>query len=64
MKDKIIYHLTSEDVQRVAEEQFGRKLTSREIEKLTDPIAENISWYDAIEDAIKDTLGLEVIDKS
>lgn len=64
MKDKIIYQLTTEDVQQVAEEQFGRKLTSREIEKLADQIAENISWYDAIEEAIKDTLGLEVIDES
>ncbi len=64
MKDKIIYQLTTEDVQRVAEEQFGRKLTSREIEKLADQVAENISWYDAIEEAIKETLGLEVTDES
>lgn len=64
MKERIIYQLTTEDVQQVAEEQFGRKLTSSEIEKLEDPIAENISWYDAIEAAIKDTLGFEVIDES
>ena len=59
MKERIIYQLTTEDVQHVAEEQFGRKLTSREIEKLADQVAENISWYDAIEEAIKDTLGLK-----
>jgi hypothetical protein len=62
MKELIIYQLTTEDVQRVSEEQFGRKLTSREIEKIADSIAENIAWYDAIEDAIKDELGLEEVD--
>jgi hypothetical protein len=64
VKNKIIYQLTTEDVQRVAEEQFGRELTLREMEKIADSIAENIAWYDAIEDAIKDELGLEVVDES
>ena len=62
MKDKIIYQLSVEDIQNVAEENFGRKLTSKEIKKVLDPIADRITWYDAIYDAIKDTLEIEELD--
>lgn len=59
MKDKIIYQLSIEDIQNVAEENFGRKLTSKEINKILDPIADRIPWYDAIYDAIKEKLKIE-----
>jgi hypothetical protein len=62
MKDKIIYQLSVEDIQNVAEENFGRKLTSKEIKKVLDPIADRITWYDAIYNAIKDTLEIEELD--
>ena len=62
MKDDTIYQLTIEDIQNVAEENFGRKLTSKEIKKIIDPIAERITWYDAIYDAIKDKLEIEELD--
>ncbi|MDZ7625652.1 MAG: hypothetical protein U5J96_14565 [Ignavibacteriaceae bacterium] len=62
MKDKIIYQLTIEAIQNVAEENFGRKLTSKEIKKILDPIADSIPWYDAICDAIRDKLEIEELD--
>jgi hypothetical protein len=62
MKDKIIYQLTIEDIQNVAEENFGRKLTSKEINKILYPIADRIPWYDAIYDAIKEKLKIEELE--
>ena len=61
-ESKIIYSLNIEDIQTVAEENFVRKLNSKEIEKIIDPIAERISWYDAIYDAIKDNLNIKELD--
>ncbi len=52
-KDDIVYSLNIEDVQTVALEEIGKKLTAKEIEKITDAIGENIDWYGAILDAIK-----------
>ncbi len=51
-KDDIIYSLSIEDIQTVALEEIGRKLTAKEIEKIKDSVAENINWYDAILDSI------------
>ena len=62
MKDNIIYQLTIEDIQTVAEEEFGRKLTSQEIEQITDAIGDRIPWYDAVQYTIKDKLKLEELD--
>lgn len=50
--NKIIYSLTVEDIQSVAEQEINRELTAKEIKKIEDLIAENISWYDAVADAI------------
>ena len=41
-KDEIIDQLTVEDIQTVATETFGRKLSAEEIKKLIDPIGESI----------------------
>ncbi len=54
--DKIIYALTIEDVQTVANEALGRDLTLSEIEKIKESIAEKISWYDAIGEAINENI--------
>ena len=61
-EDQIIYQLSIEDIQTVAEENFGRKLKSKEIKLILDPIADRIPWYDAIYDAIKDKLDIEELD--
>jgi hypothetical protein len=58
-KDDIIYSLSIEDIQTVALEEIGRELTANEIEKITDLIAENINWYDAILDAINAKINLK-----
>lgn len=50
--EKIIYQLTEEDIQNVAEQELGRELNQEDIKKIVDLIAENIPWYDAIADAI------------
>jgi hypothetical protein len=52
MENKIVYSITVEDIQTVANQEIGRSLSSKEIEKIIDPIAEKIKWYDAIADSI------------
>ncbi len=60
---KIIYELTIEDVQEVAMQELERELSAQEIEKLIDPIAERIPWYDAIADAINKILVIGKVDE-
>ena len=62
-KNEIFYSLCIEDIQNVAEENFGRKLTNREIKKVLDPIADRMPWYDAIYEAIKDNLEIEELEE-
>ncbi len=56
MKNKIIYNLTIEDIQKVAEKEIDRELSYSEITQLEDLIAEKINWYDAIADAINENI--------
>jgi len=60
-QDKIIYSLTVEDIQNVAEQELDRELTPKEIKLITDSIAENINWCDAIADAIGEKLQKVVV---
>ncbi len=55
--DKIFYSLCMQDIQDVALDTLDRKLTEEEIKKVLDPIADKISWYDAIQDAIVSKFG-------
>lgn len=50
--NKIIYQLTVEDVQNVAEQELGRKLSAREVGLVQDLVEKKISWYDAIAESI------------
>jgi hypothetical protein len=52
----VIYSLTVEDVQEVANQELGRDLTDNEIKKIKDIIAEKITWYDAILDTINEKI--------
>ncbi len=52
--DKIIYKLCIADIQTVALETLDRKLTDDELNKILEPIADKITWYDAIDDAIRE----------
>ncbi len=54
--NKVIYLLTVEDIQRVAEQTLDRKLSDDEIESITDTIANKINWYDAIADSIDEKI--------
>lgn len=48
----IIYSLTVEDIQEVAQQELERDLTDAEIISIVDSIAEKIQWYEAIADSI------------
>jgi len=53
---KIIYSINTEDVQNVAEEELGRKLTKKELKIIEDKIGDYIDWYDAIDAAIQNEI--------
>ncbi len=46
--EKIIYPINIEDVQNVAEEEFERKLTPKELRLIEGKIGDHIHWYEAI----------------
>jgi hypothetical protein len=54
--DDIIYQLSIEDIQTVAQEVLERDLTKEEIEIIIDPIADRINWFDIIEAAINEKI--------
>ena len=53
---KIIYSINIEDVQNVAEEEHGKKLTKKELKIIEDKIGDYIDWYDAIDIAIQNNI--------
>ena len=59
--EEIIYSLNVEDVQIVAQQEIDRDLTRKEIKSIIDAIASNINWYDAIADAINETINVEAV---
>lgn len=50
--DKIVYQLTVEDLQNVANDELSRDLTEEEIKLLEDKIGDYIDWYEIISSAI------------
>lgn len=56
MTARIIYQLTTEDLQTVAQDEIGRALTEQEIEQIQTVIAEKINWFDAIVMSINETV--------
>lgn len=54
MNNQLIYYLTVEDVQNVAQQEIKRKLSSKEITIVREIIGEKIDWYDAIAFSISD----------
>jgi hypothetical protein len=53
---KIIYSINIEDVQNVAEEELGRKLSEKELEIIEDKIGDCIDWYSAIDMTIQNEI--------
>lgn len=57
MKDStVIYYLTVEDIQEVAEQVIERSLSAKEIKKIIPFIEKRIGWYDAIADSIHEII--------
>ncbi len=54
--NKIVYSLNEQDIQTVSNQELGRNLSSEEIEKIKDAIAEKINWYDAITETINERI--------
>ena len=50
--NKVIYKLTVEDIQTVANDILNRDLGKNEIEKVTESLCGIINWYDNIYNAI------------
>ena len=53
---KIIYSINIEDVQNVAEEEFERELSEKELKIVEDKIGDYIDWYNAIETTIRNEI--------
>lgn len=53
----MVYFLSVEDVQTVADEVLERSLSEKEIELIEDAIAVRIDWFGAIADAISAKIG-------
>jgi hypothetical protein len=58
-EERIVYCLTVEDLQTVADEYLERELTPEEIKAVEDRVGDYIPWYDAIEEAIRDVVGVK-----
>lgn len=52
----LVYFLNTEDVQNIANESIGRDLTTEELSKIIEPLANNIDWAEAIEIAVEQTI--------
>lgn len=50
--DKVVYQLTIEDLQNVANDELDRDLTESEINLLEEKIGNFVDWYGAIQNAI------------
>lgn len=57
MEDKLIYQLSVDDVQNVADDVLSRSLTEKEIEEVKELVESYINWYDIIEMAILEKIG-------
>lgn len=57
-KKKLIHSVNTEDIQTVAEQELGRKLTKEELKLVEDRLGDYVGWYEAILHAI-DELNLK-----
>lgn len=56
MDKKIIYQLTTEDIQNVANVELERDLTSDELKIISDKIGDYIDWYEIIDSILNSEL--------
>ncbi len=55
-KNKILYQLTVEDFQNVAEEILERPLTVQELSAVSERVADTIPWYELISNAVMELI--------
>ncbi len=51
-KEEVFYSLNTEDIQTVATQKIGRKLSKKERDAIVGDISERIGWYDIISTCI------------
>ena len=56
--ERTVYELSVDDLQRVAIEVLGRKLTDNEIAVVGNSVGDYVDWFQAIENAINIHLAL------
>lgn len=56
VKNKIVYIITEEDIQMVAQKELERQLLPNEIDIIKNEIERHISWYDIIANAMAEKL--------
>jgi hypothetical protein len=61
--ETIVYSINMEDLQTVAEEEFGRKLTAKELRLVGNKLGDFIGWHDAVANAIQESLELEFVEE-
>lgn len=60
MSTKNIYCISMKDLQDVAMNEYGRKLSSNELEQVSEKIGDYfIDWYEKIDSALFNTLNLK-----
>ena len=52
--DKIVYSINVKDVQNVATEQYGRKLTEKEVNFVEERLGDYVDWYESVCSALTD----------
>lgn len=52
----ILYSINVRDVQDVAQREFHRELTSKEMEAVAAKLGECIDWYEAVNTAVTQTI--------
>ncbi|MBI1805964.1 MAG: hypothetical protein HYR76_02795 [Ignavibacteria bacterium] len=57
--ERIVYSLNVEDIQEVARQILDRELTEKEIALVEESLGDYISWFDAIEFAIRKRIKIE-----
>lgn len=51
--ERVVYSINVEDLQTVAEEELGRKLTPTEIGLVENKLGDFVDWYEAVVSAIE-----------
>ncbi|HBU06154.1 MAG: hypothetical protein A3J81_03295 [Nitrospirae bacterium RIFOXYB2_FULL_43_5] len=53
---RVIYSLSIEDVQNVAEEELGRRASKKELKIIEDKVGDYIDWHEAISLSLNDAI--------